>query len=199
MEPHVTVREAVKLTGKSESTIKRLLREIVHDPGHADRSLILPPPDEVERRRQAGEPYLWKIDPELLRRRFPQEPPVTGEGNGPGQDGATEQAATQIMDVLRDQLQSKDRQIATLEKQLDRKDQQIENLNERMRESHILMNELQKKLAIAAPRPASAQEIIDAARKGRGGSTPRPKPAVRKKKSVWTRPILPSVFGRRKE
>jgi hypothetical protein len=126
MDEHVTVREAVKLTGKSESTIKRLLRDIVHDPEHEDRSMILPPPDEVERRRQAGEPYLWKIDRALLLRRFPKEQPVTEEENGPGQDGATERATTQIMDVLREQLQSKDRQIQTLETQLDRKDQQIQ-------------------------------------------------------------------------
>jgi pimeloyl-ACP methyl ester carboxylesterase len=47
--------------------------------------------------------------------------------------------------------------------QLDRKDGQISNLNERMRESNILMKELQQKLAIAAPAaPADPSTPIDA-------------------------------------
>jgi hypothetical protein len=70
MDQHLTVKEAVRLTGKSESTIKRLIREIVNDPGHPDRGFILPPHDDVERRRQAMEPYVWKLDRQLLLRRF---------------------------------------------------------------------------------------------------------------------------------
>lgn len=195
MDQHLTVKEAVNLTGKSESTIKRLIRDIVNQPDHPDRGFILPPQDEVERRRKAGEPYVWKIDRQLLLRRFPQEE-AAEEGSRTVAAGGGDSHAAPIIEVLREQLQSKDRQIQTLETQLDRKDKQIENLNERMHESNILMNELQKRLAIAAPNPpAGASQPVDATHvETEEGSRPaaskaRPKPSKPKSDSLWTRPL----------
>ncbi len=173
MDQHLSVTEARKLTGKSDSTIKRMIREIVQDAGHAERSFILPSHDEVERRKKSNEPYVWKIDRELLRRRFdvggqsaePVEAPPQAAGGG-------EQSI--VFQVLREQLKSKDDQLRTLETQLDRKDDQISNLNERMRESNILMKELQQRLAIAAPAPQpSRSEVMDAEQ---GIETPKTKP-----------------------
>lgn len=159
MEQHLTVREAKALTNKSESTIKRLIREIVAQPDHEDRGMILPSPDEVERRRGAGDTFVWKLNRDLLVRRFPRD--VTSEqGTAASRKpaaGATESVA--ILEVLRDQLQSKDRQIQTLETQLDRKDEQIKGLNERMHESNVLMGELQRRLVIAAPVSSKDQPI----------------------------------------
>lgn len=193
MDQHLTVKEAVRLTGKSESTIKRLIREIVNDPGHPDRGFILPPNDEVERRRDAGEPYVWKLDRQLLLRRFPKEE-AAEEGSRPAAVGAGDAHSAPIIEVLREQLQSKDRQIQTLETQLDRKDKQIENLNERMHESNILMNELQKRLAIAAPNPsAGSSQPMDATpvepEKGSRPVAPKPKTSRPKSDSLWTRPL----------
>jgi len=52
--------------------------------------------------------------------------------------------------------------LQTLETQLDRKDEQIGALNERMRESNILMKELQEKVAIAAPltKPHDGEVVV---------------------------------------
>lgn len=151
MDHHLTVKEATKLTGKSESTIKRLIRDITADTTHVDRKLILPTHDELERLREAGEPYVWKIDRMLLLKRYPQET-QTEEGSA-GADETNNAAASdaQLVESLRDRLNSQADQIQTLKTQLDRKDGQIDNLNERMRETNILMKELQQKLAIAAP------------------------------------------------
>ncbi len=199
MDQHLTVKEAVSLTGKSESTIKRLIREIVNHPDHSDRGYILPPQDEVERRRQAGEPYVWKIDRQLLLRRFPQE--ETGEeGSRTAASGGGDQNAAPIIEVLREQLQSKDRQIQTLETQLDRKDTQIENLNERMHESNVLMNELQKRLAITGPNPsADSSQPVDATHvepeEGTRPAASKQKPSKSKPDSLWTRP-LGQIFRR---
>ena len=66
-----------------------------------------------------------------------------------------------VMQVLQEQLKSKDEQMRTLEKQLDRKDDQIASLNERMRESNVLMRELQQRLAIAPPKPAAAEAFVE--------------------------------------
>ena len=151
MDQHLTVKEATKLTGKSESTIKRLIRDITADATHDDRKSILPTHDELERLRDAGEPYVWKVDRMLLLKRYPQE---TQSEEGSSRTDKRDQAATsdsQLVDSLRERLVSQDDQIQTLKTQLDRKDGQIDNLNERMRETNILMKELQQKLAIAAP------------------------------------------------
>jgi len=166
MDQHLTVTEARKLTGKSDSTIKRMIREVTADPKHPERSFILPSHDDVERRKAAGEPYVWKIDRELLRRRFDTPQPEataetpTASGSGGGEHDV-------VLQVLREQLKSKDEQLRTLETQLDRKDEQISNLNERMRESNILMKELQQRLAITAPaKPPASAEVVDAQQQG---------------------------------
>ena len=159
MDQHLSVSEAREFTGKSESTIKRLLREIVADPQHVDRLFILPSAEEVERRKAAKEPYVWKIDRQLLMRRFPQEDAV--ESGGVTEGGPVMTHVELVMQVLQEQLKSKDEQMRTLEKQLDRKDDQIASLNERMRESNVLMRELQQRLAIAPPKPVASEVFVE--------------------------------------
>ncbi|MCA8996506.1 MAG: hypothetical protein KDA80_05970 [Planctomycetaceae bacterium] len=191
MDQFLPIKDAVKLTGKSESTIKRMIREVVNDPGHDDRSLILPSSEEIEEKRKSGEPYIWRIHRDLLLKRFPPEDGSEPSGANPVQTADQDRGSTQIMEVLREQLQSKDRQIATLETQLDRKDQQIHSLNERMHETHILMNELQKRLAIAPP----VQNAESATEKGTARAEAKPASA----KSIWTRPITDVLFRRKGE
>jgi hypothetical protein len=153
LDQHLNVKEACKLIGKSESTIKRLIREITVDAHHEDRYFILPNHEEVERRKAAKEPYVWKLDRQLLLRRFPQES-TTEEGSQSSEKSSSQQSAgTNLESALRDQIQSLENQNQMLVTQLDRKDGQISNLNERMRESNILMKELQQRLAITAPAP----------------------------------------------
>jgi hypothetical protein len=183
MDQHLTVSEARQFTGKSESTIKRLLRDIVGDPQHVDRLFVLPSADEVERRKAAKEPYVWKIDRQLLLRRFPQdETPVTASGGVPS--GPTGNPSDLVMQVLQEQLRSKDEQMRTLEKQLDRKDEQIASLNDRMRESNVLMRELQQRLAITAPKAATNETVVDSAETP--ANTPS-KPASSKTSSTKTK------------
>jgi hypothetical protein len=155
-----TIAEAKRLTGKSESTIKRMVREIVADPSHPDRWGIHPNDEELQRLRAAGKPYVWRIDRELLLRRFPHKEEETPPG--PAAAAGSRAPGDVVVGVLQEQLRSKDEQIRTLEKQLDRKDEQIANLNERQRETNVLMRELQQRLALAPP----------AASATRGGETP---------------------------
>ncbi len=197
MDQHLTVSEARAFTGKSESTLKRLLREIVAEPQHVDRPFILPSADEVERRKAAKEPYVWKIDRQLLLRRFPQEEATAG-GGVPASDPVSSHTEL-VMQVLQEQLKSKDEQLRTLEKQLDRKDDQIASLNDRMRESNVLMRELQQRLAIAAPQPANPNSFVESGNQTQNvTSSPQPaKPPVTKSRqkssknskrpSVWSR------------
>lgn len=98
------------------------------------------------------------------------------------------------MQVLQEQFKSKDEQLRTLEKQLDRKDDQIASLNVRMRESNVLMRELQQRLAIAAPAPAASESFVDSAGPS-NGARPSPvpkatKPSAAKTKAKPARPGL---------
>lgn len=146
----LSVRDARKYTGKSESTIKRMLREIVSDPQHEDRGLIQPSHEELREKKKNGEPYHWKISKKLLDKRYPSNDSahgtVHGTEQGRGESGLNGPSHSQFIELLQDQITSKDAQIKTLETQLDRKDEQIANWDKRTQEIHILMQTLQKRL-----------------------------------------------------
>ena len=71
---------------------------------------------------------------------------------------------------------------------LHRKDEQIKTLTERVGESHVLIRELQQRLALAAPQPApdttvEAETVAQAAERPAGEGTRGAKPASTKKRS----------------
>ena len=190
MEQFLTVKEATELVGKSESTIKRLLREVVKNEDHADRTSIQPTAQELSKKRDAGEPYVWRIERQFLLRSFPVDPAAKSTRSGGG-DSASGNSVP-IIEVLNQQLQSKDRQIGVLEKQLDRKDEQIANQNERMHESNVLMRELQTRLSISAPAATTKNDPVGVATKDTGKEGSRNDSSVnmqRQTQSFWTRPI----------
>ena len=150
MTNYCSVSQARKLTGKSESTIKRMVREIVSSSDHPDRGSIKPNHEQVARLRASGERYTWSIAKELLLRRFP--PPSSDKTVAETKSGQSPSTG-QLVDILREQLSQKDAQIRTLEQQLDRKDEHFAILSERQRESNILMKALQERLSIEAPKP----------------------------------------------
>lgn len=155
MPEFLTIGQASKRTGRSTSTLRRFVRSIVQDDAHADRPLIRPTPAEIKRHTAAGVQYAYEISDELLRRAFPPEAaPAAEEGSG-GDALATAPLLTtlqQTIHKLEEQLDRKDAQI-------ERKDSQISELTERLRESHIMQLDMQKQLALAAPKSAT----IDAA------------------------------------
>ena len=193
MDNLLSIRAACEFTGRSESTIKRLIRDIAKDKNHPDRSLILPSHKELEQKQKAGEPYRWKLDRELLIKHYPADSDKSKTARKPDDAGYV---TTEILtDVLRGQLDSKDQQLRTLETQLDRKDEQILALNERMRESNILMKELQQKVAIAAPAQSSREtDIVDAKEELTKKGSRRKEESASGTQSIWTRPIY--LFGR---
>src|SRR5713101_4690391 len=74
MTPFLTVKEAAKLTGKSPSSIRRIIYPIIHDDQHADRGHVQPSVEEAMQLRVKGENFAWRLSEELLRREFPVEP-----------------------------------------------------------------------------------------------------------------------------
>ncbi|QDT38380.1 hypothetical protein [Stratiformator vulcanicus] len=127
-----------------------MLREIADDPGHPDRSSVLPEPDELERKQTSGEQYAWKVHRDLLLKRFPVED--TTRRRRPGD--SSKKGSRDEADVLRSQLQGKDQYVSFLEEQVRTKDGQLAEMNERLRESHVLIKDLQQKSAGALPSPS---------------------------------------------
>src|SRR5438046_2006499 len=73
MAPFLTVKEAAQLTGKSPSSIRRVIYPIIHDDAHADRGHIQPSVEEAMQLRVKGENFPWRLSEELLHREMPVE------------------------------------------------------------------------------------------------------------------------------
>ncbi len=143
--PFLTISEAAEKTGRSLSTIRRLIKSIADDDAHADRAAIQPTPKEVLAFKKKEENFAWKIREDVLLREF---------------KGALKEAKKETAEARSDIL-------GILQKELDLKNQQIEkqwevihSLNDRLREGNILMGSLQKRLVLAAPETSS--DVMDA-------------------------------------
>src|SRR5947209_3075267 len=71
MTSFLTVKEAARLTGKSPSSIRRVLYPIIEHDAHPDRSHIQPSVADVAQLRAKGENFAWRLSEELVRREFP--------------------------------------------------------------------------------------------------------------------------------
>ena len=67
----LTMKEAATLTGKSPSSIRRIIYPIIHDDKHADRKHVRPTVEEVKQLRTRGENFPWQVSEQLLRREVP--------------------------------------------------------------------------------------------------------------------------------
>ncbi len=143
--PFLTISEAAEKTGRSLSTIRRLIKSIADDDTHADRAAIQPTPKEVVAFKKKEENFAWKIREDVLIREF--------KGALKEAKKETAEARSDILGILQNELELKNRQI---EKQWE----VIHSLNDRLREGNILMGSLQKRLVLAAPEVDS--DVVDA-------------------------------------
>ena len=173
----LSVKAAAQHIGKSESTIKRLLREITSAPDHPDRHLISPTQDVVAQRRAAGEPYVWKIGTELLDRRYP---PDQATSNKPASSIDTS-SNDRLISVL-------EKTIAVLEEELNAKNSQLAAFQERQREQHLLLKNLQEQLPMPGASSSSTTTSALTVDEEREQDT---------RSSIWTRNF--HLFGKRKQ
>jgi hypothetical protein len=131
--PFLTISEAAEKTGRSLSTIRRLIKSIADDDAHADRAAIQPTPKEVLAFKKKEENFAWKIREDVLLREF--------KGALKEAKKETAEAKSDILGILQNELNLKNQQI---EKQWE----VIHALNDRLREGNILMGSLQKRLAL---------------------------------------------------
>ena len=184
----LTVKEATAFTGKSTSTIKRLIREVITDPNHHDREQVLPPHEEVEERRLAGEPYSWKISEELLLSRYPQEADSNETKDSASQSGGVIEQ-DRLVSVL-------EKSISVLESELVAKNSQIAQFQERQREQNLLLKQLQEQLAISAPKATESKVETDVVSADESASAVTADEPQKSRQSIWTREF--HLFGLRR-
>jgi hypothetical protein len=167
---YLTVKEAAEKLGASTSAIRRRILPIARNAKHEDRGLILPTPSEVEEFDRTRTGFGWKIAEELVGRLTPAASASASKPKAPtGTDGSPLSA---IVEVLK-------QQVMLNQQQLQEKDKQIASLHERIHESNVLIGSLQQQLAL--PPPAAA---TDSSKTTASQQSPAPK------KSRWWNRVL---------
>lgn len=135
-----TIGEATAKTGRSGSTVRRLIKAIVDSPSHPDRDGIEPAPKAVDAFKKKGENFTWRIREDVLLKNFPGAPAAEENRSSKSEHKMKEG----VLEILHHELEVKNRQI---EKQWE----VINSLNDRLREGNILMASLQQRLALPSP------------------------------------------------
>ncbi len=186
----LTIREAAEQTGHSPHKIRRLIKAIADQPTDSDRSQIEPSAADVERLTAEGVQFTWRITAELVRRELGEAvTPANGENHSSASRGEGE--SSNLMDLLQRTIEAKEQAEARLFEQLRVKDEQIAALHDRLRESNVLMQSLQKQL----PEPAKTSiAVVDATKPvGVKGSQKKTSPVAKNQKRRW----LGKIFAAR--
>ncbi len=156
-----TVKEAALITGKSPSSIRRIIYPIIEAAAHPDRDQIRPTVDEVRDLRVKGENFAWRISEELLRREVPEQP-AAEQGSGRSTGQAASNGQSDLIAMLQAELTIKNQQIATQSGMMSQQMELISGLSERLREGNLLIGSLQQQLRLTDGTPHPRKNTIDA-------------------------------------
>jgi len=146
MPKFLTVKEAAELTGKSPSSIRRIIYPILDNPKHPDRSQIEPSAKKATELRLKGENFPWRINEEFLKRIPADE--SKGKAALKGTAAPRDASSGVFIEMLRQELTIKNDQIATQNQLIANQNEIMKGLSERLREGNILIGSLQQQLAL---------------------------------------------------
>ena len=190
MTPFLTVKEAARLTGKSTSSIRRVIYPIIRDDNHADRGNINPSPEEAVQLRVKGENFAWRISEELLRREITVGDPRQGAES----DSPTTNNNSELLGTLRRELEIKNNQISKQGELISKQMELINGLTERLREGNILIGSLHQRLALPDGGSTAAQSVT--ATRRRRPISRKPEKGSKIPESVKPkRSLLSRIFG----
>lgn len=161
MTPFHTVKEAARITGKSPSSIRRVIYPIIHDDQHADRAHIQPSVEDARALRIKGENFAWRISEELLRREVPVES-AAEKGSDKAGARSLQDSEAELLSMLRRELDIKNQQITQHAEMLSRQMELINGLTERLREGNVLIGSLQQQLALGDGSARMKSQTVDA-------------------------------------
>lgn len=182
MTSFLTVKEASRLTGKSASSIRRIIYPIIRNDAHADRAHIQPSVEEVLQLRMKGENFAWRLSEELLQREVPVE---AASEKVPADSSARTyvQADAELLAMLRGELQIKNQQIAQTSELIAKQMELINGLSERLREGNVLIGSLQQRLALTDGRTPNQPVAVKTKR--------APSPQAEKRSIIPPKPAKP--------
>ena len=193
MSDFLTVKEASRLTGKSPSSIRRVIYPIIHDDKHPDRHHIQPSPAEVLKLRTKGENFAWRLSEDLLRREIPIESQSEHRTTAKSGRGSTADEGSELLAMLRRELDIKNQQITQQSELIKGQMELINGLGERLREGNILIGSLQQRLALPDGR---ARATVESAEAKRSTTTPPEKGSkVSGKANKPKKSFLSRLFG----
>lgn len=156
-----TVKEAALLTGKSSSSIRRIIYPIIAAEQHPDREHVQPSVNEVRALRLKGASFAWRISDELLRRAVPAES-LAEKGNEKPAGHRSHEADADLLAVLRGEIEIKNQQIAQQSAMLSQQIELISGLSDRLGEGNILIATLQQQLALPEGTQRADSQVVDA-------------------------------------
>ncbi len=161
MTQFLTVKEAARSTGKSPSSIRRIIYPILETENHPDRPQIQPSIEDVQQFRIKGENFAWRISEELLQR---EVPPESVSEKGTDRSGARSQhdSESELLAMLRRELDIKNQQITQQSDMLAKQMELIDGLSERLREGNILIGSLQQQLVLTDGSPRTKSKPVEA-------------------------------------
>lgn len=187
MTAFLTVKEAAQLTGKSASSIRRIIYPIIEDDKHPDRAQIQPSVPDVLKLRTNGDNFAWRINEDFLRGTIRVDAPTGQHAQASvGKPGAHPDGP--LIAMLQRELDIKNQQITRQAELLAGQLELVSTLSERIREGNILIGSLQTRLALTDGRENTATVITDPKpetppKRERGsGAAPKAKP---KKKNFF--------------
>jgi len=172
MTNFLSISEAKSLTGKSESSIRRIIKSIADNDKHANRDAIQPTPSEVAAFKKKEEPFAWRIREDVLLAECGK-----AQAKHPTKEKKTNAPTGDILSVLQQELALKNEQIS-------KQWEVIHALNDRLREGNILMGSLQKHFALAEGK----NEIVDV-------EPSKEASAKKAEKKAEKKSILARIFG----
>jgi hypothetical protein len=186
----LTVKEAAALTGKSPSSIRRIIYPIIQDKAHPDRGLVQPSVEEATRLRLKAENFAWRLSEELLRREIPQGS-ETGKGSGASAAAPGSGDDSALLTMLRRELDIKNQQITQQSDLIGKQMELISGLSERLREGNVLLGTLQQRLTLPEAKPVDIDHTTVSVRpttpvQQKGSKSP-PKPASKPKQGIFAR------------
>lgn len=175
----ITVREAATMTGKSDTSIRRLIVPIIKAENHPDRVHILPTVEEVLQLRIKGESFAWKIEAAWLAEAIPLGTP----GDRRNQESDSDTASSGLIAMLQKELEIKNSQISQANAIIGQHAELISGLTERIREGNVLIGTLQERLALTDGRgePATSLDAVvtppaKSVKMEKGTAAPKTKP-----------------------
>jgi hypothetical protein len=178
MTSFLTVKEAAHSTGKSPSSIRRIIYPILETPDHPDRPHIQPTLEEVQQFRIKGENFAWKISEELLRRAVPPES-AAEKGTGKSDPRSLHDSEAELLSMLRKELDIKNQQINQQSEMLAAQMEVMNGLSERLREGNVLIGTLQQQLMLTDGASRSKSKPVDAETKDVVAQKPASKPSTK--------------------